>query len=177
MSLETLIDNFQKKNENAFEELYKMYGDSIYGVVFNIVKKHEIAQDLTQDVFLKAWNNAHSYSSDKGRFFTWILNIARNAAIDKVRSKDFKNSLKNLDVDFFVSTIQSNESLDNKTDALGIKKFVSKLAKKCVEVIELLYFKGFTQKEASEALEMPIGTIKTRNRNCIKELRVMLDIN
>lgn len=176
MQLETLITNFKNKNETAFAELYEMYGDSIYGVIFNIVKKHDIAQDLTQDVFIKAWNNAESYSAKKGRFFTWILNIARNAAIDKIRSKDYKNSRKNLDVDFFVSTIQSNDSLDNKTDALGIKKFVTKLAKKCIEVIELLYFKGFTQKEASEALEMPIGTIKTRNRNCIKELRVMLDV-
>jgi RNA polymerase sigma-70 factor (ECF subfamily) len=122
-------------------------------------------------VFIKAWHKADTYSSDKGRFFTWVLNIARNAAIDKTRSKAFKNSKQNLNSDFFVDILETSESLDDSTDAIGIKKFVDKLAEKCKAVIELLYFKGYTQVEASETLNMPIGTIKTRNRNCIKELR------
>ncbi|MBN2867881.1 MAG: RNA polymerase subunit sigma-70, partial [Flavobacteriaceae bacterium] len=71
----------------------------------------------------------------------------------------------------FVDIIHSSDNLGSKTDAIGIKKFVDKLAEKCVKIIELLYFKGYTQKEASEELDMPIGTIKTRNRNCIQELR------
>ena len=171
MQLETLILKFQQKDEKAFEALYNMYSDSMHGVIFNIVRDNDIAEELMQDVFIKAWNNASSYSAEKGRFFTWILNIARNAAIDKTRSKAFKNSKKNLDADYVVDILQNSESLDNKTDAIGIGKFVSKLAKKCIEVIELLYFKGYTQKEASEELNIPIGTIKTHNRNCIKELR------
>ena len=171
MQLETLILKFQQKDEKAFEALYNMYSDSMHGVIFNIVRDNDIAEELMQDVFIKAWNNASSYSAEKGRFFTWILNIARNAAIDKTRSKAFKNSKKNLDAEYFVDILQNSESIDNKTDAIGIGKFVSKLAKKCIEVIELLYFKGYTQKEASEELNIPIGTIKTHNRNCIKELR------
>ncbi|GFZ77767.1 RNA polymerase sigma factor SigK [Aquaticitalea lipolytica] len=171
MQLETLILKFQQKDEKAFEALYNMYSDSMHGVIFNIVRDNDIAEELMQDVFIKAWNNASSYSAEKGRFFTWILNIARNAAIDKTRSKAFKNSKKNLDAEYFVDILQNSDSLDNKTDAIGIGKFVSKLAKKCIEVIELLYFKGYTQKEASEELNIPIGTIKTHNRNCIKELR------
>ena len=171
MQLETLILKFQQKDEKAFEALYNMYSDSMHGVIFNIVRDNDIAEELMQDVFIKAWNNASSYSAEKGRFFTWILNIARNAAIDKTRSKAFKNSKKNLDAEYFVDILQNSESLDNKTDAIGIGKFVSKLAKKCIEVIELLYFQGYTQKEASEELNIPIGTIKTHNRNCIKELR------
>ncbi|MEZ4792477.1 MAG: sigma-70 family RNA polymerase sigma factor [Gelidibacter sp.] len=174
MQLEALITKFQQKDQKAFEELYNMYGDSMLGVIYNIVRDNDIAEEIMQDVFIKAWNNASSYSPERGRFFTWILNIARNAAIDKTRSKAFKNSKKNLDAEYFVDILQTSESLDDKTDAIGIKKFVKKLAKKCIEVIELLYFKGYTQQEASEALDMPIGTIKTRNRNCIKELRTML---
>lgn len=171
MSLETLVSKFQQKDERAFESLYNMYSESMQGVIYNIVRDQDIAQEVMQDVFIKAWHKAESYNATKGRFFTWILNIARNAAIDKTRSKSFKNSSKNLNSDFFVDIIESQDSLDDSTDAIGIKKFVDKLAKKCIEVIELLYFKGFTQKEASEELNMPIGTIKTRNRNCIKELR------
>lgn len=174
MQLETLISQFQKKDEKAFEQLYNMYSDSMHGVIYNIVRDRDIAEEVMQDVFVKVWHNANRYNASKGRFFTWILNISRNAAIDKTRSKSFKNSGKNLDAQFFVDILETHESLNDKTDAIGVKNFVSKLAKKCIEVIELLYFKGFTQKEASETLEMPIGTIKTRNRNCIKELRQML---
>ncbi|TXE10621.1 sigma-70 family RNA polymerase sigma factor [Gelidibacter salicanalis] len=174
MQLESLVSKFKLKDVRAFEELYNMYRDSMHGVIYNIVRDHNIAEELMQDVFIKAWNNADSYSAEKGRFFTWILNIARNTAIDKTRSKAFKNSKKNLDAEYFVDILQHGDSLDEQTDAIGIKKFVSQLAKKCIEVIELLYFKGYTQKEASETLDMPIGTIKTRNRNCIKELRTIV---
>lgn len=176
MQLEQLIVKFQNKDAKAFEELYHKYCDSILGVINTIVRNEDIAQEVLQDVFIKAWNKAESYSSKKGRFFTWLLNIARNAAIDKVRSKEFKKSKQNLNAQFFVDIIESNESLDRKTNAIGIREYVKKLTETCKNIIELLYFKGYTQKEASETLEMPLGTIKTRNRNCINELRKMLDL-
>jgi len=171
MELDNLIEKFKAKDIKAFEQLYNMYSESMHGVIYNIVRDHDIAEEVMQDVFVKIWHKSDTYSPKKGRFFTWILNISRNAAIDKTRSKAFKKTKQNLNSDFFVDIIESNDSLDNKTDAIGIKKFVSKLKEKCKEVIELLYFKGYTQSEASEALDIPIGTIKTRNRNCIQELR------
>lgn len=174
MQLELLIEKFQNKDEKAFEILYNMYGTNILGVIYNIVRDNDIAEEIMQDVFIKAWHKADTYSAEKGRFFTWLLNIARNAAIDKTRSKSFKNKKQNLDAQFFVDILEHGDNLDTKTDAIGIGSFVNKLAKKCIEVIELLYFKGYTQKEASETLDMPIGTIKTRNRNCINELRTIV---
>ncbi|PNQ72500.1 RNA polymerase subunit sigma-70 [Hanstruepera neustonica] len=177
MQLDLLVSRFQERDEKAFETLYDMYSNSMHGVIYNIVRDRDIAEEVMQDVFIKAWHNADSYSAKKGRFFTWLINIARYAAIDKTRSKAFKNSKKNLQAEFFVDILENQDNLNSQTDAIGIQKFVKKLAKKCIEVIELLYFKGYTQKEASETLDMPVGTIKTRNRNCIKELRTMLDVN
>ena len=174
MELDLLVANFQKKDEKAFEKLYNMYSDSMHGVIYNIVRNHEIAEEVMQDVFIKAWHKADSYNSSKGRFFTWILNIARNAAIDKTRSKAYKNSGKNLNAEFFVDILETSENLNDKMDAIGIGKYVKELGEKCKKIIEYLYFKGFTQKETSEELEIPIGTIKTRNRNCIKDLRAMV---
>lgn len=176
MELEQLIERFQQKDVSAFETLYNMYSDSMHGVIYNIVRNDDIAQELMQDVFVKVWQKSDSYTPEKGRFFTWILNIARNAAIDKTRSKDFKQSKQNLDAQFFVDIIQTKDNLDHKTDAIGIKTFVTKLKDTCKQLLELLYFKGFTQKEAAETLEIPIGTIKTRNRNCILKLREMLKV-
>lgn len=174
MNLDQLIEKFQQKDINAFETLYNMYSDSMHGVIYNIVRDHHIAEEVMHDVFIKVWQKSDTYSRQKGRFFTWILNISRNAAIDKTRSKNFKTSKQNLDANFFVDIIESSDDLNSKTDAIGIKSFVSKLSKTCKDLIELLYFKGFTQSEASKTLEMPIGTIKTRNRSCIKTLRQMV---
>ncbi|WP_282044034.1 RNA polymerase sigma factor [Winogradskyella flava] len=172
--IDSLVKRFQNKDQVAFETLYQMYSASMHGVIYNIVKDADISQELMQDVFIKAWQKAESYSPQKGRFFTWLINIARNAAIDKTRSKAYRQSRQNLDADNFVDIISSHDNLDSSTDAIGIKKFVTNLGQKCKDVIELLYFKGFTQKEASEELNMPIGTIKTRNRNCIQQLRDMV---
>lgn len=174
MEVDQLILQFQQKNVQAFEKLYEMYHQSIYGVIHTIVKNEAVADEVTQDVFIKAWNNAAQYSAKKGRFFTWLLNIARNAAIDKIRSKSFKDAQKNLDIDFSVYTTTTHNSLESQTNTIGIKTYVEKLTETCKTLIQLLYFKGFTQKETAETLEVPLGTVKTRARNCIKELRKML---
>ncbi|MFD2528713.1 MULTISPECIES: RNA polymerase sigma factor [Polaribacter] len=176
MNLDKLVIDFQQKDVKAYEKLYNMYCNSISGVVNTIVKNDDVAQEITQDVFIKAWNKSDSYSSKKGRFFTWILNIARNAAIDYTRSKKFKQSKQNLNSDFFVDILETSDNLNNSTDAIGIKEFVKNLGDKCKSVIELLFFKGYTQKEASEELDIPLGTVKTRNRNCIAELRTMVGV-
>ena len=153
-----------------------MYSKSILGVINNIVRNDDIAEEILQDVFIKAWNKSETYSPKKGRFFTWMLNIARNSAIDHTRSKAHKNSKQNQNAEYFVDILENNESLDSQTNGIGLRGFVKKLPKKCKAVIEFLYFKGYTQKETSETLEIPLGTIKTRNRQCLSELRLMLNI-
>jgi len=170
----SLITELQKGSEKAFSRIYELYSKAIFGVLHGIVNDEYLAEELLQDVFVKIWNNASSYSKEKGRFFTWILNIARNTAIDALRSKAFKNSQRNLSTDNFVDIIASTDSLNRKTDAIGIKKFIDLLKPTCVKIIDLLYFKGYTQVDAAESLEMPLGTLKTRNRNCINELRKIL---
>lgn len=105
-----------------------------------------------------------------------MLNIARNAAIDYTRSKKFKQTKQNLNADFFVDILESSANLNNVVNAIGLKEYVSNLGETCKNVIEHLYFKGFTQKETAEALSIPLGTIKTRNRTCIGELRKILRV-
>ena len=170
MQPDDLILRLQQKDEKAFERIYEMYSESIFGVIFNIVRDESAAEEILQDVFIKVWDNSDSYSAKKGRFFTWLLNIARNAAIDKTRSKAFKNSRKNLSDEYFVDILESKTSFSSKIDAIGISKYINMLEPICKKVIDLLFFKGFTQKEASEELDMPLGTIKTRNRICINKL-------
>ncbi len=171
MELEILVSHFQSKDMKAFEKLYAMYSENICGVINTIVKNTDLAEEICQDVFMKAWNNAESYNASKGRFFTWIMNIARNAAIDELRSKSNKNSKQNLSSDFFVDILESKDDLNSQMDTIGIQNLLKNLKEKCVQIIELLYFKGYTQKEAAEELDIPVGTVKTRNRNCISQIR------
>ncbi|MFS4467997.1 RNA polymerase sigma factor [Maribacter sp. 2210JD10-5] len=171
MQLDILVERFQKKDAMAFEKLYDMYSENICGVINTIVKDDALAQELCQDVFIKIWKNAANYNSSKGRFFTWILNIARNTAIDEIRSRSYKDQKRNLSADFFVGILENREENASTVDTSRLKKMLSNLKEKCVQLIELLYFRGYTQKEAAEELDIPVGTVKTRNRSCISQLR------
>ncbi|WP_373518457.1 RNA polymerase sigma factor, partial [Pricia sp.] len=92
MNMDQLVANFQNRDIAAFGKLYEMYSPNIRGAIRkNIVGIEEDAQEICQDVFAKVWHRADQYNASRGRFFTWLLKIARNAAIDKLRSKDFRN--------------------------------------------------------------------------------------
>lgn len=177
MTQEELLPLIYKKDERAFTLLYDMYSKSLFGVISNLIKDQEEAEDVLQDVFVKIWKNIDSFSEEKGRLYTWMVNITRNTAIDKLRSKGYNNSQKNLSADNFVHLLDDNTRLTNKIDSIRIKEFVKKLKPKCIKIIDLLFFKGYTQQEASEELEIPLGTVKTQNRNCINELRNLLQVS
>lgn len=176
MKQEELIPLIQQKDERAFTLLYDQYSKSLFAVISNLIKEREEAEDVLQEVFVKIWKNIDSYNESKGRFYTWILNIARNASIDRLRSKDFNSNQKNLSTDNFVHILDDDSRLVNRIDIIGIREFIKKLKPKCIELIELLFFQGFTQQETSEKLNIPLGTVKTQNRNCINDLRIYLKV-
>lgn len=153
-----------------------MYSKSLFSVIYNLIRDHEEAEDILQETFVKIWKNIDSYDESKGRFYTWILNISRNASIDRLRSKGFNNRQKNLSSDNFVHLLDESNKMNHKIDTIGIREFVKKLKPKCIQILDLLFFKGYTQQEASEELQIPLGTIKTQNRNCINDLRNFLKV-
>lgn len=175
MEQELLVKELLKKDNQSFTLLYDNYSKSLYGVIYNLIKNKEEAEDVLQEVFVKIWNNIDSYNETKGRLYTWMLNIARNTSIDKLRSKGYNNSQKNLSAENFVYILEDNSKALNRIDAIGIKEFIKKLKPKCIQIIELLFFQGYTQQEASDELEMPLGTVKTNNRNCMNELRTIIN--
>jgi RNA polymerase sigma-70 factor, ECF subfamily len=176
MTQEEILPLVLKKDDKAFTTLYEMYSKNVFGVIYNLMKDKEEAEDVLQEVFVKIWKNIDTYNESKGRLYTWIVNIARNATIDKLRSKGYNNSQKNATMDNFVNVLDDNSRFINKIDTIGISNFISKLKPKCIQIIELLFYKGYTQQEASDELEIPLGTIKTQNRNCINDLRNYLSV-
>ena len=147
--------------------MYDMYSSSLYGVIFRIVQHEEIAEDLLQETFVKIWNSFSLYDPSKGRLFTWMVNVARNLSIDKIRSKDFRNSSKNQDLENTVNFIDEQVSTTINPDVVGVRELVDQLKPDQKSVLDLVYFRGYTHVEAAEELGIPLGTVKTRMRMAI----------
>jgi RNA polymerase sigma factor (sigma-70 family) len=171
LSEEELVRALRNREKVAVEALYDMYSASLYGVISRIVVDTATAEDVLQDTFVKIWNSFAAYSAEKGRLFTWMVNIARNLAIDKLRSKDFKNQNKNQELENNVTFIDEQRNTVYKPELLGIKELVETLKPEQKSILDLVYFKGYTHVEAADELGVPLGTVKTRLRMAIVQLR------
>ena len=174
-----LVFLLQGKDEKAFNYLYDNYSGALYGLILNMVTKKDYADEIIQDVFVKVWKNCGQYDSAKGRLYTWMINIARNTALDFIKSKGFLNEQKNRSLSDVVNEIDSgSESVDElqniQADQVAMKAVVYSLRKEWRDLIELLYYQGYTQAEVAERLDIPIGTIKTRTRSALIELKEKL---
>lgn len=171
-NLETaLVNRLQLGDQHAFAELYDNYSAMLFGIISRIVNDQDDAANLLQDCFIKIWRNVGSYEADKGRFATWIINIARNTAIDFTRSKYFSQKRKNRPLDFLVGYETAKNATQQAVDTLGLRQLVDKLTPVCREIIEWMYFCGYTQQEISDNFGIPLGTVKSRTRLALKELR------
>ncbi|MFN8145273.1 MAG: sigma-70 family RNA polymerase sigma factor [Bacteroidia bacterium] len=168
---EELIQLLSNREEKGIEILYDNYSAALYGVIHRIVQQDEIAEDVLQETFLKIWNNFGQYDSAKGRLFSWMINIARNASIDKVRSKEFVNRNKNQNLEKAVFSAGEDLQSGFNPETIGIKKMVQELEPEYRQVIELLFFGGYSQSAAAEKLNIPLGTVKTRSRAALQKLK------
>jgi RNA polymerase sigma-70 factor (ECF subfamily) len=143
----------------------------LYGTVLKIVHDEETAQDVLQEAFVKIWHNIGQYDTGKGRIYTWMLNIARNAAIDKLRSKGEIMKAKIQTGDDFVNNSGTSRKAELQTDTIGLRSMVASLRPEYHSIVELAYYKGYTLDEISKTLDVPLGTVKTRMRAAMKQLR------
>ncbi len=171
LSEEELVLALKNRERIAVEALYDMYSASLFGVISRIIIDEATSEDVLQETFVKIWHSFPSYSADKGRLFTWMVNIARNLSIDKLRSKDFKNHSKNQELENNVTFIDEQRNTVYKPELMGVKDLVQKLRPEQKSILDLVYFKGYTHVEAADELGIPLGTIKTRLRMAIIELR------
>ena len=169
-----IVSLLKQKDKEAIPILYDQYASALYGVILKIVGSQQIAEDVLQETFIKIWRNGDQYDPKKGRLFTWLLNIARNTAIDKRRSAGFKKNSKN---QLLESSVYYREGLttSNNPDHIGLRELVDGLDEKYRQILELVYFKGFTQSEVVKELNIPLGTVKSRTRIALRELRKLFE--
>lgn len=148
----------------------------MFGVISRIITNEDIAEEILHDAFLRIWDRIDSYDASKGRLFTWMLNIARNLAIDKTRSKEISKDRKTDDISDLVNRIDRKEQAEQNVDAIGLKEMLSKLPDDQAFVVEYLYLKGYTQSELADDFNIPLGTVKTRLRLGMIELRRILNV-
>ncbi len=162
----------KQHQESAFNYLYDHYSGSLYSVIMNIVIDRELSNDLLQEVFVKIWRQIETYDHTKGRLFTWMLNVARNASIDAIRSKNYQHNLRKRELTENMN--DAGGSTETNTDKIGLRKIVHNLKEDYRILVELSYFEGYTQDEISKMLRIPLGTVKTRLRTALIQLKQVI---
>jgi RNA polymerase sigma-70 factor, ECF subfamily len=168
-----LIARLQRRDPQALAELYDRYGRTAYSLILRVVRDQAIAEDLVQETFLRVWNRVHTIDPAKGAVGPWLLAIARNGAIDYLRSSAGRerNAVEldeaghaplygNLEAEILVSD-----------QARRAKAAMGRLAPNYRTVMELAYFEGLSQSEMSVRMGQPLGTIKTWVRAALQCLR------
>lgn len=169
-----LIQALQARSEAAYGYLYDNYHRALFAVIIGMIPQQEVAEEVLQDVFLKIWQNIGSYDPGKGRLYTWMLQITRNGAIDKLRSKEINNRNKTRELSETV--FDGNHGATDSIRDAGLGAVLNSMPADTRRLLEMAYFRGYTQEEISKDMNLPLGTVKTRIRTALINLRKAVGI-
>lgn len=164
-----LVRRLYQRDETAMLLFYDQYSTMLYGVILRIVKHTEMAEDILQESMLKIWYSFPAYNPTRGRLATWALNICRNKAIDELRAQRARGAGRTTALPDLAAAHQLPTACF-RPEHVGVRELIKGLSPAAQVLLDLLYFQGYTQQEAAEALGEPLGTIKTRARTAINFL-------
>ena len=172
-----LVRRLKNREPQAMAELYDRFGRLTYALIYRIVRNTAVAEDLVQETFLRVWNRVHAFDQDRGTFGPWILAVARNRAIDDLRSVDGRMAqspfeLERMEEPALYSDFEREIMNIDRTRLL--REAFEKLTPNQRIVIELAYYEGLSQSEMAERMKQPLGTVKTWVRGALKTLREQL---
>jgi len=168
-----LVTRMQRRDPRALADLYDRYGRVVYALILRVVRDTGIAEDLVQETFLRVWNRVHGFDTQKGSIGPWLLAVARNRAIDYLRSAGGRerNAVEYEETDHPALFCDMEKDILNSDKARIVKTAIQKLSANQRQVIELAYFEGLSQSEMAERMGQPLGTVKTWVRTALKNLR------
>lgn len=169
-----LVALLRKRNKDAMHYLYDNYSGALFGAIIRIVNDEKVAEEVLHDAFMKIWDKIEAFDPDRGRLFTWMLNLTKNLSIDKLRSKEIKRSQKTDDISNNVYNIDRDNLTHQHEEDIGVKELLENLREEEKLIVDLIYFKGYTQSEVAKEYDIPLGTVKTRLRMALKNLRNVL---
>jgi RNA polymerase sigma-70 factor (ECF subfamily) len=170
---EQLMARLSRRDQTALERLYDRYSPLVYSLLLRMTQETGSAEDLTQEVFLKVWRSAHLYESSRGSLEAWLVTVARNIALDHIRSKREKQRRREdtESVAVAVSQPRTEEWVDRRKRMGQVRSLMTALPEDQRRALELAYFEGLTQSEIAARLEQPLGTVKSWVRNALLRLR------
>ncbi len=175
-----LIEKISEQDHSAFSELYDRHSTLLYSVILRILKEKQEAEDALQEVFVNIWDRAELYDDRLGNPVAWLCRVARNKAVDRVRSKNFRTRTQESNIenyhDLFAADI--NDTPDRRAMLSSQQEDIfialTSLPSEQKELVEFAYFRGYTQSELAEYFNIPLGTVKTRIRSAMTALRQKL---
>ncbi|MDN3205578.1 RNA polymerase sigma factor [Algoriphagus sediminis] len=171
MQEEEILKGLRARDRKTTEYLYEKYSRALFGVIRRMIADEDICEEVFHDAFIKITRKIDQYDESKGRLYTWMVNICRNSAIDKLRSKEISQSTKTETIDHFVFGMKGRYGTLDQVEGIGVKELMELLNEDQKFVIEYIYFKGFTHMEISEEFDIPLGTVKSRVRAAIQVLK------
>lgn len=176
----SLLERISRRDSSALSELYDKHSTLLYSIIMRILKEKEETEDVLQEVFVNVWERADMYDDQLGNPGAWLARIARNRAVDRLRSKNYRTRSKESDIDqhhdYFTADASSNPEhraiLSSQQEEILIA--LTSLSKDQKDLIEFAYFRGFTQSELAAHFKLPLGTVKTRMRTAMSILRQKL---
>lgn len=167
-----LMKRVAQGDERAFLTLYDCYVSRVYGLTLHILGDPMLAEEATQDTFLKLWGRAHMYLPERGSLLVWLLSIARRTALDRLRLEARRPTLSDSnDPTEALQTFPNGDSLPEESRWRSLHFSVQALPAEHRQVIELAYYQGLSQSEIAEVLGWPVGTVKSRLRAAMEHLR------
>lgn len=166
-----LVEQLRNHEERAFTLLYDNYSPALNGILVRMLGDTELAADVLQDAFVKIWKNIETYTPERGTLFTWMLNVCRNQAIDRMRSAEYRQRQQGVSLHDPAAHAAATET---DISDFGLLRQLEQLRPDYRRLIDLVYLQGYTQAEAAEILAVPLGTVKTRLRAALSQLRELL---
>lgn len=169
-----LVERLRRRESQAMADLYDRYGRLVYSLIFRIVRNSSTAEDLVQECFLRVWNRVHGFDPERGALGPWILAVARNRAIDYLRSVDgrmARGATEMQEMENPALFAEMEREIAGADQARRVRQALGKLNDNQRKVIELAYFEGLSQTEMAEKLSQPLGTVKTWVRTALQKLR------
>jgi RNA polymerase sigma-70 factor (ECF subfamily) len=162
---QNLIDQLKEQKQEAFAKIYDLYAPAIYGVILKICRSEVLAQEVLQDTFLTVWDKSQLYNEEKASFYTWVYRIARNKSLNAIRNSE-KYVIQNEK-----EGVYTTEEEVHDDQFIKIKGSLNDLQPHHKQAIELVYFRGYTHREAYQEMNVPLGTFKSYIRQALKQLK------
>lgn len=166
-----LLGVIARQDQDALAELYRRYGNLVFSLAFHTLQNSGLAEEVTQDVFIKIWEQPNRWNPSGGRFSSWLLTVTRYTAIDRLRRERPESDKLILLVETVPDETADGLLWDEADEGKEVRAFMEQLPPEQAQLIQLAFFHGMTHQQLAKALDLPLGTVKTRLRAGLSKLR------